>query len=75
MNKNILYRNIPKVDVLLENPQIVKLIEKCHCRYYKRRNKQIKNFYKRKWWYIFNWRKNKSISWKYHKKYRKNIFI
>ena len=30
MNKNILYRNIPKVDVLLENPQIVKLIEKYH---------------------------------------------
>lgn len=30
MNKNILYRNIPKVDVLLENPQIVKLIKKYH---------------------------------------------
>ena len=28
MNKNILYRNIPKVDVLLENPRIVKLIKK-----------------------------------------------
>ena len=30
MNKNILYRNIPKVDVLLENPRIVKLIKKYH---------------------------------------------
>ena len=30
MNKNILYKNIPKVDVLLENPRIVKLIKKYH---------------------------------------------
>lgn len=30
MNKNILFRNIPKVDVLLENPEIIKLIEKYH---------------------------------------------
>ena len=30
MNKNILYRNIPKVDVLLENPRIVTLIKKYH---------------------------------------------
>lgn len=30
MNKNMLYRNIPKVDVLLENPAIVTLIENYH---------------------------------------------
>ena len=30
MNKNMLYRNIPKVDVLLENPEIVMLIENHH---------------------------------------------
>lgn len=30
MNKNILYRNIPKVDVLLENKKIISLIEKYH---------------------------------------------
>ena len=30
MNKNMLYRSIPKVDVLLENPDIVTLIENHH---------------------------------------------
>ena len=30
MNKNMLYRNIPKVDVLLENPEIMELIKKYH---------------------------------------------
>lgn len=30
MNKNMLYRSIPKVDVLLENPDIVTLIENYH---------------------------------------------
>ena len=30
MNKNMLYRSIPKVDVLLENPDIVTLIEDHH---------------------------------------------
>lgn len=30
MNKNTLFRNIPKVDVLLEKTEIVKLIEKYH---------------------------------------------
>lgn len=30
MNKNMLYRNIPKVDVLLENPEIMELIKKHH---------------------------------------------
>ncbi|WP_455539515.1 L-seryl-tRNA(Sec) selenium transferase [Terrisporobacter sp.] len=30
MNKNMLYRNIPKVDILLENPQIETLIENYH---------------------------------------------
>ena len=30
MNKNTLFRNIPKVDVLLEKPEIIELIEKYH---------------------------------------------
>ena len=30
MKKNMLYRNIPKVDVLLENPEIMELIKKYH---------------------------------------------
>ena len=30
MNKNILFRNIPKVDVILEKPEIIKLIEQYH---------------------------------------------
>ena len=30
MNKNILFRNIPKVDVLLEKPEIIQLIENYH---------------------------------------------
>ena len=30
MNKNMLYRSIPKVDVLLENQDIVTLIENHH---------------------------------------------
>ena len=30
MNKNMLYRSIPKVDVLLENSDIVTLIENHH---------------------------------------------
>lgn len=30
MNKNMLFRNIPKVDVILEKHEIVKLIEKYH---------------------------------------------
>lgn len=30
MNKNMLFRNIPKVDVLLEKPEIINLIEKYH---------------------------------------------
>ena len=30
MNKNILFRSIPKVDVLLDKPEIIKLIEKYH---------------------------------------------
>ena len=30
MNKNILFRNIPKVDVLLEKPEIINLINNHH---------------------------------------------
>ena len=30
MNKNILFRNIPKVDILLEKPEIIQLIENYH---------------------------------------------
>ena len=44
MDKNILYRSIPKVDVLLEDKKIISLIEKYHKRCgsgcYKGRNRK-----------------------------------